>query len=81
MSLPTCTFNVPGVRNYVPNQRSKDKTYLGGFVDRKLHAQLMRLAKQAGMEDNRFGFVTQLLQESLKRRKRRKHQKRFLQAA
>jgi len=53
----------------MPNQRSKDKTYVGGYVDRKLHATIVRLARQAGMEANRFGFVTQLIEESIQRRK------------
>jgi hypothetical protein len=56
----------------VPNQRSKNKTYLGGFVDRELHARIVRLAREAGMENNKFGFVTQLVEESIKRRQGRK---------
>jgi hypothetical protein len=37
-------------------------------VDKRLHATLVRQAKQAGMQDNKFGFVTQLVQEALKSR-------------
>lgn len=56
----------------MPNQRSKNKTYLGGFVDRELHQRIVRLARKAGMENNKFGFVTQLIEESIKRRRARK---------
>ena len=55
----------------MPNQRAKNKTYLGGFVDKKLHARILRMAKMSGMENNKFGFVTQLIEEAIKRRKRR----------
>ncbi len=59
----------------MPNQRAKNKIFLGGFVDKKFHATISRLAKQEGMGHNRFGFVTQLLEEALKRRKSRKPRK------
>jgi hypothetical protein len=52
----------------MPNQRAKNKLYLGGFVDKRLHALLLRKAKRAGMHDNKFGFVTELLQEAVKHR-------------
>lgn len=52
----------------MPNQRAKNKLYLGGFVDKRLHAVIVRQAKQAGMQHNKFGFVTELLQEALKSR-------------
>ena len=52
----------------MPNQRAKNKLYLGGFVDKRLHATIMREAKQAGMQDNKFGFVTDLVREALKSR-------------
>ena len=55
---------------FMPNQRAKNKQYLGGFVDRGLYAELTRLAKRAGMEENRFGFVNQLLREALRLRRR-----------
>lgn len=54
----------------MPNQRSKNKQYLGGFVEKDFHAELIRLAKKEGMESNKFGFVSQLLRESIQRRKR-----------
>ena len=57
----------------MPNQRSKDKIYLGGFVHKELHARFMRQAKQAGMENNKFGFAAILIDEALRcRRTRRK---------
>jgi len=54
----------------MPNQRAKNKQYLGGFVERSLHVKITRLAKRAGMETNKFGFVAQLVRESIKRRNR-----------
>ena len=47
----------------MPNQRSKNKRYFGGFMVRELHAAIIRMAKEAGMKDNKFGFVTQLLRK------------------
>jgi hypothetical protein len=55
----------------MPNQRAKNKVYLGGFVDKKLHAKVIRLAKQAGMEKNKFGFAAQMMEESINRRIKR----------
>jgi hypothetical protein len=55
----------------MPNQRAKNKIYLGGFVDKKFHARVVRLAKQAGMAENKFGFVARLLEEELSRSPRR----------
>lgn len=52
----------------MPNQRSKNKLHLGGFVDKELHAQIVRLAKREGMEFNKFGFVQRLIVEALERR-------------
>ena len=54
----------------MPNQRAKNKIYLGGFVDKKLHARLVRAAAQAGRGDNKFGFVSELVEAALKRRGR-----------
>ena len=54
----------------MPNQRAKNKLYLGGFVDKKLHARILLHARRAGMRENKFGFVAELLQEALKRRAR-----------
>ena len=56
----------------MPNQRSKDKVYLGGYLDRKLHQKLLRLADKAGMEHNRFGYVMGLVSEALKAKEKRK---------
>ena len=52
----------------MPNQRAKNKVYLGGFLERGFHQQIVKLAKRAGMEHNKFGFVTQLLEEALEQR-------------
>lgn len=57
----------------MPNQRSKNKQYLGGFVEKSFHAKLMHLAKREGMGTNKFGFVAQLLREAVQRRKRTRH--------
>jgi hypothetical protein len=53
----------------MPNQRSKDKVYLGGFIDRELQERLLREAKKAGMEKNKFGFASLLIREALTGRK------------
>jgi hypothetical protein len=54
----------------MPNQRSKNKAYLGGFIDKKLNEQIIQLAKEEGMEKNKFGFVEKLVREGLERRKK-----------
>jgi hypothetical protein len=41
-------------------------------MDKKLHQEIMRLAKREGMEFNRFGFVQKLIVEALERRKQKK---------
>ena len=56
----------------MPNQRAKNKVYLGGFIEKELHKRIVRLARREGMANNKFGFVAKLIQESLKRRRRRK---------
>ena len=56
----------------MPNQRSKNKLHLGGFVDKKLHAEIARLAKKEGMEFNKFGFVQTLIREAIEHRKVRR---------
>ncbi len=60
----------------MPNQRAKNKIYLGGFVERALHAKILRMARRAGMSDNNFGFITELIKESIKRRKQTARPKR-----
>ncbi len=49
----------------MPNQRSKNKLHLGGFVDKEFHAEIVRLAKKHGMESNRFGFVQKLIRVAI----------------
>jgi hypothetical protein len=56
----------------MPNQRSKNKLHLGGFVEKEFHAQIVRLAKKEGMEANRFGFVQKLIHEALELRAKKK---------
>jgi len=56
----------------MPNQRSKNKKHLGGFVEKEFHALIVRLAKKEGMESNKFGFVQKLIREAIARRKKRK---------
>ncbi|MDB6066560.1 MAG: hypothetical protein JWR26_2768 [Pedosphaera sp.] len=56
----------------MPNQRSENKLYLGGFVEKELHAKIVRLAKKEGMEKNKFGFVQILMREAIERRKKKK---------
>jgi metal-responsive CopG/Arc/MetJ family transcriptional regulator len=60
----------------MPNQRSKNKLLLGGFVEKELHQEIARLAKKEGMESNRFGFVQKLILEALEQRKKKQKQKR-----
>lgn len=59
----------------MPNQRSKNKLHLGGFVEKELHAEIVRLAKKEGMEFNKFGFVQKLIVEALDQRKKKRKQK------
>jgi hypothetical protein len=60
----------------MPNQRSKNKLHLGGFVDKELHAEIVRLARKEGMEHNKFGFVQTLIGEALEQRRKKQKQKR-----
>ena len=53
----------------MPNQRAKNKTYLGGFVEREFKDKISQLAREAGMEHDQFGFALQLIQRALHRRK------------
>jgi hypothetical protein len=56
----------------MPNQRSKNKRHLGGFVEKEFLDKITRLAKKEGMEFNRFGFVQKLIHEALAHRKKKK---------
>ncbi len=62
-----CAFSQ--ANSIMPNQRSKNKVYLGGFVDRQLHREIIRLTKAEGMAKNKFGFVEKLIHEALQSRK------------
>lgn len=55
----------------MPNQRSKNKLHLGGFVDKELHTEIVRLAKKEDMDHNKFGFVQVLIREALDQRKKK----------
>ena len=52
----------------MPNQRAKNKVYLGGFLEKSLHKMIIRMAKENGMEKNKFGFATALMREAVERR-------------
>jgi len=52
----------------VPNQRSKDKVRLGGFVDRELYQAVLAFARREGMAEDKFGFAQKLISEALDRR-------------
>ena len=65
----------------MPNQRSKNKLHLGGFVEKELHEEIVRLARKEGMESNKFGFVQMLIVEALEQRKKKQKQKRAKAAA
>jgi hypothetical protein len=60
----------------VPNQRAKNKVRLGGFVDRDLYRVIMALAKEEGMEHNKFGFTQKLILEGLALRDNRRRKRR-----
>ena len=47
----------------MPNQRAKNKVHFGGFIDRQMRLELVRLAKEAGMENNVFRFAMALIAE------------------
>lgn len=55
----------------VPNQRSKTKVRLGGFIGRELYRAVLAQAKLEGMERDKFGFAQKLLLEALQRREKR----------
>jgi hypothetical protein len=55
----------------MPNQRSKNKAYLGGYIDKALHAEIVKLAKAEGMAHNKFGFVEKVVREAMARRKKK----------
>jgi hypothetical protein len=56
----------------MPNQRSKNKAHLGGFIEKELYDELVRRAREEGMDSNKFGFVKQLIREALDRRERKR---------
>ena len=62
--------------DYVPNQRAKNKVRLGGFVDRELYRAVVAMAKEAGMEHNKFGFTQKLILEGLALRENRQRKRR-----
>ncbi len=55
----------------MPNQRSKNKAYLGGFIDKHLHNEIKRRAADAGMANNKFGYVEKMIRQAIARRKRK----------
>lgn len=55
----------------MPNQRSQTKVFLGGYVDKALKRQLIGMARDAGMDHNRFGFIMELISDPLKQRRKK----------
>jgi hypothetical protein len=55
----------------VPNQRSKRKVFLGGYVEKDLKRRLVSMAKEAGMGHDRFGFVMSLISRPLAQRRKK----------
>jgi len=49
----------------MPGQRAKNKVILGGYVDRALHREIVKLARIEGMANDRFGFVKKLILEAM----------------
>ena len=64
----------------VPNQRAKNKAFLGGYIEVKLYRRLLRSARHEGMEHNVFGFVQTLIKEGLGRRQRAEERRRATKA-
>lgn len=56
----------------MPNQRSKHKVHLGGFIHKDLNYILKREARAAGFRENKFGFAALLIAQGLERREKRK---------
>ena len=55
----------------MPNQRAKTKVFLGGYVEKDLKRQLVSMAREAGMNHDRFGFVMSLISGPLAKRRRK----------
>ncbi len=53
----------------MPNKRSINKAYIGGYIEKALHEEIQRLAADEGMGKNKFGFVEKLIREAIARRK------------
>ena len=49
----------------MPCQRAKNKVRFGGYLDRKLHSEIVELANCEGMSRDKFGFLKRLLREAL----------------
>lgn len=55
----------------MPNQRSKNKVFLGGYIEKPLKRKLVSMARSAGMNHDRFGYVMGLINGPLSRRRRK----------
>jgi hypothetical protein len=55
----------------VPNQRSKRKVFLGGYIEKPLKRRLVSMARDAGMNHDRFGYVMSLISGPLTQRRRK----------
>jgi len=49
----------------MPNERLKEEVKLGGFIDSRLHRQIMSICKKERMAVERLGFARKLIQEAL----------------
>ena len=54
----------------MPNQRSKNKVRLGGFINSRLYRQIVSLSRKEGMADDKFGFAQKLIHESMAYRRK-----------
>jgi hypothetical protein len=56
----------------MPNQRSKNKVGLGGYLDNALFEEFMRHCRAEGMVNNKFGFAKKLIVEAIGLRQRKR---------
>ena len=54
----------------MPNERLKEKVKLGGFIDSRLHRQIMSLCKRERSADERREFAQKLIHEALAYRRK-----------
>ena len=55
----------------MPGKRAKNKVFIGGYIDRRLKAEITKAAADAGMGHNVFGFaIAEALAQPRSRRRR-----------